>query len=135
MALRPSREIAFPFRIGPDGGIAYVEDPYRTALQHLVQLILTRPGERIMLPGFGTEAANLLFDNINEVTGVELAMRVTAAIALWEPAIKIHDIRPSLRAMGEGALTLTIQFSVPPREEILSTVVEVGGAVRGEIGG
>lgn len=102
-------------------------------MQHLVQLILTRPGERVMLPQFGTEALNMLFGSVDAITGVQLATSLRQAIDLWEPGIKVHDLRPLYEE--PNTLAVSVKFSVPPSEEVLSTVVEVGGSVRGEIGG
>lgn len=133
--MNKNREIAWPFRIGAHGGIAYVDDPHRATFQHLVQLILTRPGERVMLPDFGTTATNMQFENLDEVFGVQLVERLTAAIARWEPGIKIHQVFPMKREMGEGIFAVQIKYSVPPRDEVLSTLVEVGGGVRGEADG
>jgi phage baseplate assembly protein W len=131
MALKPSREIAFPFHIGPDGGIAYVEDTYRTAFQHLIVTLLTTPGERVMVPGFGTPVRDYLFENVDDVVGVELSILVRDAISAWEPGIVLHEVNPRTTSWEEGVLELEILFSVPPRQDVLSTVVDVGGAIGG----
>lgn len=127
--LKPSREIAFPFRIGPDGGVAYVEDPYRAYFQHIVVVVLTSLQERLMLPEFGTTTRSYLFENIDDLTGAELALEVEEALRRWETAIVIERVSPILGEVESGSLGLQIEFSVPPRRETQVTVIDVGGAV------
>lgn len=131
MTLKQSREIAFPFRIGPDGGIAYVEDPYRTAFQHLYVTILTSPGERVMLPEFGAPTRSFLFESIDDLTSTELSTLIRDAARRWEPAVVVNAIRPVQEGADEGRLTLEIEFSVPPRDDVRTTVVDVTGALAG----
>lgn len=132
MTVRPSREIAFPFHIGPDGGIAYVEDTYRTYLQHIIVTLLTSPGERVMVPEFGTPTREYLFENIDELTGAELSVLVQGAIGRWEPSVVINSILPRMDHAADGRLLLEIEFSVPPQDEVRTTVVDVTGALGGE---
>jgi phage baseplate assembly protein W len=135
MTLRPSREIAFPFHIGSHGGIAYVEDVYKTHLQHIVVTVLTSPGERVMATGFGAPTYEYLFENLDEMDASELSLQVRNAIETWEPAVVLHDVKPIINLGYEGELRIEITFSVPPRQDVLSTVVDVGGAIEGGLNG
>lgn len=135
MADRPSKEIAFPFHIGPHGGVAFVDDPYRIYFQHIVATVLTQPGERVMLPEYGTPTMGFLYENIEGGNAAEISLRIQQALGRWEPAVVIHEVTPSFNERQEGALVLTIEFSVPPRQEVLSTVVDVAGALNGESSG
>jgi len=58
----------------------------------LLQLLLTNPGERVMLPSFGTPLRNLIFEP-NDIN-LEIRARdvITQAILNWEPRIVISDI-------------------------------------------
>lgn len=126
-----SRQIAFPFHVGHDGGIAYIEDPIQQALQRIIVTLLTSPGERVMSPEFGTPVREALFENIDEVSVADVVIRVQQALARWEPNVIIHDVIPSQEGLVQGGLVLTINFSAPPRQEVISTVVDVGGAITG----
>jgi len=57
----------------------------------LLQLLLTNPGERVMLPSFGTPLRNLIFEP-NDIN-LEIRARdvITQAILNWEPRIVISD--------------------------------------------
>jgi phage baseplate assembly protein W len=127
MSLRPSREIAFPFHIGPHGGVAFVEDRYKTYFQHIVVTLLTRLGERLMVPGFGSPVQDYVFEN--EDLSAEMVIFVRQALERWEPGVVIHDIVPAMDEWEPGKLLVTIEFSVPPRQDVLSTTIDVGGVV------
>lgn len=131
MTVRPSRTIAFPFRIGPHGGVAYVEDVQREHFQRILVALLTQPGERLMVPEFGTPTWAYLFENLDDSNAAEIAMRVQQALIRWVPEVVIHEVTPSLEALAEGELLLTVSFSVPPRQDVLTTTVDVGGALTG----
>lgn len=128
MAVNASREIAWPFHIGPQGGVAFVEDPYLSAVQHLKQLILTNVGERLMRPTYGASVAEYQFENIDDVAASELALRLRAALTDWEPNLVVHKVQPFLD-VGEGVMQLSISFTVPPGNAVFTTVVGVGGTM------
>jgi phage baseplate assembly protein W len=58
----------------------------------LLQLLLTTPGERVMLPTYGTPLKKLIFDPND--TNLELAARemIINSINQWEPRITVQQI-------------------------------------------
>ncbi len=58
----------------------------------LLCLLLTNPGERVMLPDYGTPLSTLIFEP-NDKTIRETAKEMIAkSIALWEPRVTIDQI-------------------------------------------
>lgn len=58
----------------------------------LLQLLLTNPGERVMLPEFGTPLRDLVFEP-NDVSLELVAKKMIAdSITKWEPRIVVSDI-------------------------------------------
>ena len=55
----------------------------------LLQLILTNPGERVMLPTFGTPLRQLFFEPNNEATKTKARELILTAISTWEPRIVV----------------------------------------------
>lgn len=104
----------------------------------LLQLLLTNPGERVMLPEFGTPLRELIFEPNDEALEIDAVRMIGNAINTWEPRIEISNIHASSSAdnvelnpedTGDeiGAiLTITIEFYDPENiNQIEALVMEV----------
>ena len=58
----------------------------------LLQLLLTNPGERVMLPEFGTPLRKLIFEPNDSTLEFTAKQMISAAIAKWEPRIVVSNI-------------------------------------------
>lgn len=58
----------------------------------LLQLILTNPGERVMLPDFGTPLRALLFEQNTSALAETVRQTIIAAISEWEPRVVVTNI-------------------------------------------
>lgn len=58
----------------------------------LLQLILTNPGERVMLPDFGTPLRALLFEQNTSALAETVRQTLIAAISEWEPRVVVTNI-------------------------------------------
>lgn len=58
----------------------------------LLQLLLTNPGERVMMPDFGTPLRRLIFDPNDFSLELEARRMVAESIQRWEPRIEITNI-------------------------------------------
>jgi phage baseplate assembly protein W len=83
MTLEKGKHLSFPFRISNDGRTAQVSTLEEHVRDELIQLILTNPGERLILPEFGGGVRKLVFENINEATGGIVKATITQAISRW----------------------------------------------------
>jgi hypothetical protein len=92
--------LSHPFRFLPNGRAATVEqdtDDQRAEL--IAGLILTRPGERGLVPGFGTP------DPV--FAGIDVAA-VEAATNVFGPDVRITDVRVEIT--GPASQDVTIEF-------------------------
>lgn len=93
---------AFPFRLGPGGRMAVVEqDSLDEIAQNVGILMLTRPGSRIEIPEFGTRT--LLFrepggTDVDLAASQALEWEPRAAIALQENPDRMDDLVRRVRA-------------------------------------
>ena len=85
------RGISFPPRVGPDGRIAWSEaaDNIR---ENMRIVLATSQGERLMLPQFGADLRERLFEPNTVATRRLIQERITAAIARWEPRVAIESV-------------------------------------------
>lgn len=57
------------------------------------QILNTTPGERRMLPEFGSRLKYLLFDPHDGILYTELGREVIRAVERWEPRVLLEDVQ------------------------------------------
>jgi len=60
--------------------------------QAIIDIILTRVGEREFVPLYGSRVYDILFEKINELTALQLKDEIIVALENWEPRIKVNKI-------------------------------------------
>ena len=75
--------LAFPFRIGQDGRAVTMGSEAEHVRDEILQLMLTDPGERLMLPEFGGGARRLVFEPASDVLREVTKARITQALSRW----------------------------------------------------
>lgn len=104
----------------------------------LLILLLTNPGERVMLPEFGTPLRKLVFEQNDEFLRTTARNMIIDAINRWEPRIAVKAIEvssnPSINALNrfddmvnsENILYIRITFIDPENiTEIQNLVLEM----------
>jgi phage baseplate assembly protein W len=84
----------------------------------LLVLLLTNPGERVMLPDFGTPLRSLLFEPNDPTIEIQAREMIIQSIAQWEPRITIKNITVSSGSLDTSAgadhvLGISIEFFDP----------------------
>ena len=59
----------------------------------LLQLLLTNPGERVMLPTYGTPLRELFFEPNDKTLESKARQIIAESIITWEPRIVVSDIQ------------------------------------------
>jgi phage baseplate assembly protein W len=133
-------EISTPFRLSTNRGVQLVTDPERQVHQHVMSLVNTEPGERVMMPDYGVRLASLLFENVDTLTGQSITDQIGVALATWEPGIMLNRAVPLPGATGE----VRVDVAYTRRESAVTDVdgnrinvarIAVGGAVKEVIRG
>jgi len=83
--------VLLPFS-GPNGIFNTAFTTIDQTISNLKNLLLTRLGERIFQPTFGTNLSALLFEQDLDLIKQSSADIITAAISYWLPYINIIDI-------------------------------------------
>jgi len=83
----------------------------------LTQLLLTNPGERVMLPDYGVGLKQYLFEPLTEDLASDLADEVITAINTYASNIKVMSIRffQDENLTGFGMPGMKIQLTVMPK--------------------
>jgi len=105
-----------------------VDGPYRlnrtlgeTIKQNYKNLVLTMPGERVMIPDFGVGLYGFLFENVNDRRMDELMVRITEQTQRYMPMVNLisvdfvtSDEDPTL-AFNE--VRVSIRYNILPLDE------------------
>jgi phage baseplate assembly protein W len=116
--------------ISPKIPLSYdvVDGPYRlnrtlgeTIKQNFKNMVLTMPGERIMIPEFGVGLYGYLFENVNGNTFDALVERLTEQTQTYMPMINLQNIDfltsdedPSL---SFNEVRVSIKYNILPLDE------------------
>lgn len=75
-------------------------------------LFSTRPGERVMLPEYGCNMEELLFESLDTRMKTLMADKIEAAILYHEPRIKLERVRLDDTRELEGVVLIEIIYRV-----------------------
>ena len=119
--------ITLPIQRGSDGYFAQSFKTFDQIRSNLKNLLLTKKGERILQPEFGSGLHDLLFNPATEKFEEDLETTINESVAKWLPYIIVEDInvdiskeqtdnnqaKVSLKFKQEGDQTLdTLTFLV-----------------------
>jgi phage baseplate assembly protein W len=84
--------VTLPFQRGATGYFAQSFQTIDQVKSNIKNLILTRKGERIMHPSFGTTLYESLFNQNTDDLEMEIQSSIESAIGEWMPFISIEEI-------------------------------------------
>lgn len=61
----------------------------------ILWIIMTRLGERVMLPEFGSSVPDLVFEPNDAISASTVAQQVRAAISRWDDRVQFRDFKVS----------------------------------------
>ena len=84
--------ITLPVKRGNTGYFEQAFSSFEQAKSNLKNLLLTRKGERIMQPNFGSGLHELLFEQADDQLEQRLEEEITNTVNFWLPYIEISEI-------------------------------------------
>lgn len=81
----------YPIVRGPKGLLPIISD-LDTLKADMLQLLLTNPGERVMLPRFGTPLRRLFFEPNDTTLATQARAMIVRSLDLFEPRIIAQQI-------------------------------------------
>ena len=89
----PGLSPKLPLHIDQIDGYALNKNFKEVARQNLKMVILTNPGERIMIPDFGVGIRTYLFANATQTTFNTIRKRINDQVTKYLPYISIDEIK------------------------------------------
>ncbi|MGV9386413.1 GPW/gp25 family protein [Nonomuraea sp. NPDC003707] len=118
------RGVGFPPRVGADGRLAWSagEPNIREAIQIV---LMTEPGERLGLPGFGGGLGELLFAPNTTATRHEIAGRIRTAITDWESRVTVHSVRVDPDPADPESVVATVTYQLVATGDVSALTMSV----------
>lgn len=83
--------ISLPFSFDSAGLIGHTSDIKKIWQDRVALVVMTKLGERVMRPGFGSEVPAVAFENID--TAISLTRQsIATAFSRWLPALTLVDV-------------------------------------------
>jgi len=84
--------VTLPLQLGNTGYFAQSISTFEQIKSNFKNLMMTRKGERLMQPEFGTDLHNIVFNQITEETLDNMKLSVSAAVERWMPFLEVVKI-------------------------------------------
>jgi len=105
------RGIAFPPRVAADGSIGFSAGAEN--IRESIRIILmTDPGERVMLADFGGGLRRFLFEPNTVATHRAVEEAITRSIARWEPRVTVGSVEVAPAPDDGRAAIATIDYTL-----------------------
>ena len=88
--------ITLPIKKGNTGYFEQAFSSFEQAKSNLRNLLLTKQGERIMQPNFGTGLHSLLFEQMTSQLERDLEETIVKSVGYWLPYINVKDIEVTM---------------------------------------
>ena len=106
--------ITLPLSRGETGFFQQAFVSFEQAKSNLKNLLLTRKGERIFQPNFGTGLHELLFEQLTDDLSSKLEQTITNSVNSWLPYINIDsiDVKMTDEMKDNHKAEMSITFSI-----------------------
>lgn len=94
----------------------------------MLNILLTRPGERLQRPDFGAGLLNFVHEPNNETTRNLIAGVVRKSLELWEPRVIVDgvDVQPSPGNLSEAHINIRYRLRHYPTPAVLGLTLNLG---------
>tara|TARA_Y100000034_G_C6894493_1_gene412121 strand:+ start:269 stop:637 length:369 start_codon:yes stop_codon:yes gene_type:complete len=105
--------IALPLERDSDDGFMMLKNIKTLIKQNLKMLLLTNPGERVMVPDFGVGLNRYLFENYGQDVEGNINKKIREQVQIYLPVVKIGQISFASGDPDSNRLGVRISYSIP----------------------
>lgn len=89
----------------------FTKSEYKSLIRASLQRILmTNPGERVMVPEFGCDLRKYCFEPGDTILEVELKHEILKAIQTWEPRVTVNEI--SIKRTEDHRVLIVVPYKI-----------------------
>ena len=105
--------IAFPFKESNRGDFILLNNEDSKAIKSdLMHLILTKKGERLYMPDFGTNLLKYIFEPNDTLTRNDIKNEITETVKKYLPNLQINEVSVEQSEISEHAAKVRIDYTV-----------------------
>ena len=93
--------------------------------QSLVNLILTRPGEKGFSPEFGSNIVDLIFENFDPVQMIRIQEDIRESIGAFEPIVNFVGLDFDTNNIDSNMISINLQFRLVNEQTLRSITIEL----------
>jgi phage baseplate assembly protein W len=105
--------VALPLQRSDSDGFIMIKTIKKLVRQNLKMLILTTPGERVMIPAYGVGLKAYLFQNFEQDTISQIDARIRQQVQTYMPAVSISSLTFNTTNPEMNTLSLVLTYSIP----------------------
>ena len=109
-----SKAISLPFSFDQSGSISYTQDEKKMWQDRVVLVLMTRLGERLMRPTFGSEIGDSLFEAEESATTL-IKKSVSVAFSRWLKQLELLSVNTDVDPI-DGYIVIEVGYRYSPRE-------------------
>lgn len=123
-------EVMVPFQINPATGQVMTVTAYQEIIaQHVLSILMTARGERVMLPTYGVGMQNYVFQPAAPLIEAQIQSTIQTAFKTWEPAVLIQNVSIGTNSQQPNLLQVTVTYSTTPYKATNTVTVSLGGSI------
>lgn len=105
--------IDFPFKNSPKGFFLNLNDNDQRAIKaDLMHLLLTRKGQRLYNPNFGTDLLRYIFEPNHDLTLEAIKDEVTTSVKKYLPNLIVKNLTVTQSEDSEYAATIRMDYAI-----------------------
>jgi phage baseplate assembly protein W len=105
--------INFPFKNSANGFFLDINSDEDAAIKaDLMHLVLTRKGQRLYLPDFGTELVRFIFEPNDDITLSMVKDEIKTVVKKYLPNLSVTDITVTESELSEYAAVVNINYVI-----------------------
>lgn len=108
-----SKAISLPFSFDSSGAVAYTQDEKKIWQDRVVLVLMTRLGERVMRPTFGSELKDSLFET-EDAAVTMIKKSVSVAFSRWLPQLELLGVNTTVDPV-DAYIVVEVSYRYSPR--------------------
>ena len=118
--------INYPFKDSLKGFFLDLTETDAKAIKaDLLHLLLTRKGQRLYNPEFGTRLLEYIYEPYDELTFSEVREEIDTAVKTYLPQVNLDNLTVEPSPLSEYAVLVTIEYTITDNVFELSEIIQI----------